>query len=321
MAEPRFEVTSFGETMLRLSVPVGERLEAAQSLEVHVGGAESNVCAALASLGRRCGWLSRLPDNPLGRAVLRRLRAAGMDTSAVLLVEGARLGTYYAEFAAAPRPTEVLYDRAHAAIAGLSPADVDWSYLLDTRLLHLTGITPALGEGCHRTVQDALARAHGTGVAVSLDVNYRRKLWPPGEAARTLGSLIAEVDLLICGETDAEILFGLEGDEGEILAELQALTRAQHVILTLGARGAAALSEGQLLRQPAVPAQVVDRFGAGDAFAAGVLDGWLDGSVREGLRRGASLAALAVTQRGDMVLTDRAEMNRALDAATDRIVR
>ena len=105
--------------MLRLSAPAGGRLETMTGLDVHLGGAESNVCAALASLGRRCSWLSRLPDNALGRYVLRTLRAANIDTSGVVLAPDARLGIYYVEFAAAPRTTEVIYDRSEAAITGL----------------------------------------------------------------------------------------------------------------------------------------------------------------------------------------------------------
>ena len=129
--------------MLRLSVPTGQRLEDAHQLAVHPGGTESNVCTALAGLGRRCGWVSRLPDSPPGRLVLRRLWAAGVDTSAVVLAASrtSRIGTYYVEFAAPPRPIRVIYDRANSAVSCMTGADVNWDYLLDTRMLHLTGIT------------------------------------------------------------------------------------------------------------------------------------------------------------------------------------
>jgi 2-dehydro-3-deoxygluconokinase len=307
--------------MLRLSVPAGERLADAHSFAVHPGGAESNVCAALASLGRRCGWLSRLPDNPLGEMVLRRLRAARIDLSAVVLAPGGRVGTYYAEFAAAPRPVQVVYDRAHSAMTEVTREDVDWSYLLDARVLHLTGITPALGGACRALVGEAVTRAKQAGVLVSFDVNYRSRLWPPQEAAGALRDLFAGVDLLICGQDDARELFELGGDERQLLAGLRPLTPARQIVLTRGESGACALDGDRFLSVPALTAQTIDRFGAGDAFAAGVIDGWLDGSLAEGLRRGTALAALALSQAGDMVVTSREEMNAVLKGSSRAVLR
>jgi 2-dehydro-3-deoxygluconokinase len=275
---------------------------------VHPGGAESNVCAALAGLGRRCGWISRLPDNPLGRLVLRRLQAAGVDSSAVVLAPNERLGTYYAEFATPPRPIQVIYDRADSAAARMTPADVNWEYLLRTRILHLTGITPALSQKCRQLVAEAIGRAQAAGVTVSFDVNYRHRLWSRTEAAAALRPLIAQVNCLICAEADARYLFDCAGDEQEVLACLRSLTQAHTLVLTRSEAGAVALEGEQLLQQPAWPAHVVDRFGAGDAFTAGVLDGLLDNSLAEGLARGAILGALALSQAGDMLMTTRAEL-------------
>src|SRR5438105_2667438 len=116
----RFDVVSLGETMLRLSVPVGERLDDARALDVEVGGTESNVCVALARLGWRCGWIGRLPDHALGNAVLRSLRADGVDVSAVTRVPGERVGTYFIEYATQPRAIQVIYDRADSAAAHMT---------------------------------------------------------------------------------------------------------------------------------------------------------------------------------------------------------
>ena len=318
---PRFDLTTLGETMLRLSVPAGQRLEEAQQLAVQPGGSESNVCAALAALGRRCGWVSRLPDNPLGHLIVRRLRAAGIDTSAVVLTQEGRVGTYYAEFAVSPRSTQVVYDRADSAVSHMSVAEVNWDYLLDTRLLHLTGITPALSESCMVLVAETVRRARRVGVTVSFDVNYRRKLSSPSRAAEVLKPLLAEVDLLICGEEDARELFGLEGDSRQVLTRLQALTSARQLVLTQGEKGASAVDNGTYLHESAIPAEVLDRFGAGDAFAAGVLDGILDRSLAQGLRRGVILAALTISQRGDMLVTSRDEMMRLQHDKPRRILR
>lgn len=318
---PKFDVTTLGETMLRLDVPVGNRLEDAGCFAVHPGGAESNVCGALAGLGRRCGWVSRLPDNPLGHLLLRRLRAHGIDTSAVVLAGGTRVGVYYVEFATPPRPIQVIYDRADSAAARMNPDDVDWDYLLDTRVLHLTGITPALSEECRRCLYEAIRRAKAAGVAVSLDVNYRSRLWSEQDAAALLRTVMIDVDLLICAREDAKRLFGYDGDTQDILTNLRSLTDAQHLVLTLGDAGVVALDGDRLLSQPSLPVHIVDRLGAGDALAAGILDGWLDGSLEEGLRRGIVLAALALSQVGDMLLTNRTEMNASLAGGKSGLVR
>lgn len=316
----RFHVGSFGETMWRLAAPRGRRLEETGELTVTVGGAESNVCAALAALGRRCAWTGRLPASPLGRNVLRKIRAAGVDTSGVRLVEGERLGLYFVEFGAAPRPTEVHYDRTASAAARTGPDDLPWETLLDSEVLHLTGITPALGSGPRELVRRAISLARDRGVAVSLDVNYRAKLWTPQEAAEVLGPLSAEVDLLVCGRRDAELLFGASGSDEKVLALLEERCPGT-VILTLGEEGAVTRVDGAEVRVAGIPTETVDRFGAGDAFSAGVIDGYLDGDVAAGLRRGVALAALALSQHGDAVSTTREEVERVMAGAPGSLLR
>lgn len=309
---PRFDVVSIGESMLRLSVPIGRRLDDARTLDVEVAGAECNVCFALARLGRRCGWVGRLPDDALGNNVLRALRADGVDVSAVRRAAGERIGTYFIEFAPPPRPIQVIYDRANSAAARMTPDDVDWDYVLDTRILHLTGITAALSESCYAIVEQAIRRAHDAGVTVSFDVNYRAKLWDAATAGARLRPLIAQADVLLCKGSDASLLFGCLGESRELVAALKSLTQAHAVLCTFGEQGAALLLEDEFMTHAALPVQIVDRIGSGDAFAAGVLDGLLDGDVREGLRRGVALAAIALSQFGDRVLTSRAELNAVL---------
>ena len=320
-ATPPFDLTTLGEIMLRLSVPNGQRLADLRRLDVEPGGAEGNVCAALAGLGHRCAWLSRLPDNPLGQMILRRLQAFGIDTTGVVLAEKGRVGTYYVEFATAPRPIQVVYDRADSAIANMTSDEVNWPHLLNTRLVHLTGITPALSPSCRRLTQDVVARAKEAGVPLSLDVNYRALLWSEREAAEALRPLIQGIDLLLCGRGDAARLFGLTGEDRQVLEALQAMSQAKRVVLTLGGGGAIALDEGTLLSQDGLPAEIVDRLGAGDAFAAGVIDGWLRGSLAEGLRQGVALGAMALSQAGDMLITHRAEMEAVMSDAEGGIVR
>src|SRR5689334_10914451 len=212
---PRFDLVSLGESMLRYSVPTGHRLKDARQLDVEVGGAESNVCVAAAQLGWRCGWVGRLPDTALGDIVLRVLRSDGVDVSAVKRVAGERIGTFYIEYATAPRSIQVIYDRADSAAAHMTVADVDWDYLLSTRILHLTGITPAVSESCYALVAEAIRRARAAGVTVSFDVNFRSKLWNAEDAGQRLRPLLAEADLLFCKGADAALLFGCTGEPRE----------------------------------------------------------------------------------------------------------
>ena len=308
----RFDVVGLGEVMLRLSVPAGERLDDARRLEVEYGGAECNTCVALARLGRRAAWVGRLPDHALGNAVLRAVRADGVDVSAVKRAPGERIGTYFIEYAGAPRAIQVIYDRADSAAARMTVSDVDWDYLLEARVLHISGITAGLSDSCHAVVAEAMRRARAAGVTVSFDVNYRAKLWSAAAAGERLRPLIAEADLLFCKGADAAALFGCTGEPQAQLSALQALTRAQ---------GAALLQGREFVRQPAVPAQIVDRIGSGDAFAAGAIDGFLDGDLRAGLRRGVALASIALTQHGDRVLTSRAELDAVLTQAGGDVAR
>ena len=323
----RFDLISLGESMLRLSVPVGRRLDDARALDLEAGGAEGNVCVALARLGWRVGWVGRLPDHALGSIIVRILRADGVDVSAVVRARDERMGTYFIEYAASPRPIQVIYDRADSAAAHMTVADVDWDYLLDTRILHLTGITAAISDSCYEIVAEAIRRAKAAGVLLSFDVNYRAKLWDPATAGAKLRPLIAEADLLLCKGADAALLFGCTGDPRQQMQALKGLTRAPAVFCTFGANGAALLLGDEFFEQPALPVQIVDRIGSGDAFAAGVLDGWLLGetdynaAMKDGLRRGVALAAIALSQYGDRVLTSRAELNAVMSTERRDVIR
>ncbi len=317
---PRFDFVSLGESMLRLSVPTGRRLDDTRMLDMELAGAESNVSVALARLGWKSGWFSRMPDHALARAIIRALRSDGVDVSSVKYVSDERLGTYFIEYATPPRATQVIYDRANSAASHMTIEDVDWSYLLDTRILHLTGITAALSDNCYELLAEAIQRAKSSGVLVSFDVNYRAKLWSASTAGEKLRPLIEQADLLLCKGADASSLFGCKGEPRQLMNELKALTHAKAIFCTFGDQGAALLSGDQFMSQPAVPVQIIDRIGSGDAFAAGVLDGLLTGGVTlsninvlaDGLRRGVTLAAIALSQFGDRVLSSRAELNAAL---------
>lgn len=310
MTEPRFDVTTVGEMLIRLSVPSGKRLENASQLDVHPAGAEANVATLLARLERRTCWFGALPDNPLGRLALNALRVAGVSTDGVVWKDHGRMGTYYVEFGEAPRGIQVTYDRAYSCAAQLQPDEMNWDLLLDTRLLHLTGITPALSPSCLEILSEAVQRAKARNVPVSFDINYRQKLWSEAEAARALLSLIQGVELLFCSQADAARLFHCTGSLQEVAEGVLELSQARHVLVTFGEQGALLWNGREWQQGPARPTRIVDRLGAGDALAAGLIHGWLDRDLSAGLRYGVTLAALALTQYGDMVVTNRDELNK-----------
>jgi 2-dehydro-3-deoxygluconokinase len=149
-----FDVVTVGEAMLRLSVAPGTRLETAEAFDVHVAGSEANVAVALARLGRKVAWLSGLPEGPLGRRVANALTGQGVDISHVRWVPNARLGIFYVEMALAPRRVTTVYDRLDSPAARMSVDDFPWSVVGESRLVHVSGITPALSrrvENCARS--------------------------------------------------------------------------------------------------------------------------------------------------------------------------
>ena len=310
MADPHFDVTTVGEMMLRLSVASGTRLELARQLDVYPAGAESNVVSLLSRLKRPTRWVGALPKNPLGRLAANHLRMAGVDLDGIIWRDEGRLGTYYVEFGAPPRGIQVTYDRAGSCASQLQPDQIDWDSLLNTRLLHLTGITPALSTSCHEIIAEAMRLAKERGVPVSFDVNYRQRLWSEVEAGETLGQLMKGVELLFCSQADAERLFNCKGTMQEIAQSMLELSKAKYVVITFGEQGALLWNGKEWLHEHAISTQIVDRLGAGDALASGVIHGWLEGNLSNGLRYGVTLAALALSQLGDMLITNKVELEK-----------
>lgn len=321
MSTRRFDITTIGETMLRLSIAAGHRFENMDALDVGTAGAEGNVIIALSHLERRCAWLSGLPNNALGRLAANHLRKAGVNLDAVVWRDEGRMGAYFVEFSAPPRPIQVIYDRADSVAANLTPADIDWEFLLDTRLLHLTGITPALSDSCTQVAKEAVRRAKAAGVPISFDVNYRGKLWSPDEARAMITPLVQEIDLFFCAAGDARIVFGCEGEAEENLQRLVELSNAKAVVMSIGEQGVIAWDGAQVHHVPSMPVQVVDRIGAGDGLAAGVIHGWLKDDLPLGLRYGVGMAALALTEHGDTVTTSAAELESLVGDAGNGVWR
>ena len=318
---PRFDVTTFGEGQLRYSVPAGHRLETADQFDVHPADSCGNVTSLLCRLGWSCGWVSALPKNPLGQRIANEFRLAGLDLGAVVWSDIQKVATYYVEYAVPPRSTQVYYDRANTCFSNLALEQIDFDYLLDTRLLHLSGLYMPLSPSVRAITLEAIRRARQKGVPVSFDMNFRRRLWTPEEARRTLQPLLQDVSVLFCGRSDAKAVLGIEGEPEAIVQQLGQLTPAGHIVTSLSSEGLIGWDRQRFHRQPAREVIILDRIGAGDAMVAGVLHGWLSGDFGLGLRCGALTAALALSQYGDQVLTSRQELEALLDSGSGDIVR
>lgn len=294
------DVVTVGEAMIRLAAPYGEALEAAPHLEARVAGAEANVAVTLARLGFRCGWISKLVDDPLGRRVAGELRRHGVDVSAVVWTSQGRTGLYLLEQTPPPRGVTVYYDRAGSACSTVTPEEIDWAYVRSARWVHVTGITPALSDSCARTTARLLAEARACGAQASFDVNYRRKLWTAQQARAALEPLLDGVEIVIAAQEDAREVFGFASAASDLVVRLRDHTRAATAVITAGADGAYLANGHAVHHEPAIPGVEVDPIGRGDAFAAGLLWGALEGNVVTGLRYGVALASLSQAYRGDI---------------------
>lgn len=306
-----YDLTTLGETMLRLSVPTGTRLQNARQFDVSAGGAESNVAGALAQLGWRVGWFSSLPDQPLGHLLVSPMQKVGVDVQVGWKSTG-RVGTYFIEFAAPPRTSQVVYDRAESCASQMTIDDVNLEQLLNTRWLHLTGITPALSSSCQALIHTLFTQATERGIKRSFDVNYRARLWSPSEARTTCLALAQNVDLLFCSLRDAHTVFEIQGTPEHCIEQLQKITHAKQIVMSMGDQGAVFFDGEKQHHRPAVKTQIIDRIGAGDALAAGVLHGILSDGSERALDCGVMMAALALSQHGDMVTTSRAELDQLI---------
>ena len=329
-------VVCFGEMLIRLSAPANELMFQSPRLDVRFGGAEANVAVSLACLGDRSAMVSVLPDNALGHAALDELRRHGVDVSGIAFGPG-RMGLYFLTPGAVLRPSEIVYDRAGSAFASAASDHVAWEQRLDgAKFLHLSGVTPALGADAAAAAERAVAAANGQGVAVSFDGNYRAKLWAAwrGDGPAILRRLLAGASLGFLDERDIALILDrpfthddpADNRRAAAVAAFEAFPKLERIACTLRLQHAVdhhELSavmftrEGEL-RTPAYPlVGIVDRIGAGDAFAAGVLHG-LVGSLDDGaaLEFGLAAACLKHGVPGDFNLSRCADVESFLAGGT-----
>jgi 2-dehydro-3-deoxygluconokinase len=287
------DVVTLGETMaVFTSASVGP-LRHATSLTVGAAGAESNMAIGLRRLGASVAWIGRVGDDELGQLVLARLRGEDVDVRGAVVDPGAPTGLMVKERRTGTI-SRVHYYRRGSAGSRLGVDDVDEAAIVAARILHVTGITPALSDTARAAVSRAVEVARAAGTLVSLDYNYRSALWSPEEAREVLRVLTARADVVFAGEEETELVAGAP------TVEALAALGPREAIVKRGAKGAVAAVGGVVCEAPAVPVRVVDPVGAGDAFVAAYLAGLLEGhDPEERLRAACAAGAFAVTVDGD----------------------
>lgn len=330
------KVVSFGEIMLRLSPPGFERLLQSASLVATFGGGEANVAVSCAQFGLDSWYVTRLPRNPIGDAAVRALRAEGVRTDAIVR-GGDRVGIYFAESGASQRASVVVYDRARSAISEMAPGTVDWTSVLDAASwFHVTGITPALGPNAVACTTEALTAAKRAGARVSVDLNFRKKLWTEAAAQQVMRPMMSHVDVVIANEEDIQSVLGLRVEGADVTSghlDVEAYRRvAEQITRELGPSlvaitlresvsasdngWSAVLWDGkanQFHRSQRYDVRLVDRIGGGDSFAGGLIYGLVSGrSPADSLRFAVAASALKQTIPGDF--------NRVTVDEVDRLV-
>lgn len=325
------KVVTMGEIMLRLSTPGYERFIQADRFDAVYGGGEANVAVSLASFGLKAHFVSKVPKNEIGQSAVNHLRRFGVETDFIAR-GGERLGIYFLETGVSMRPSKVIYDRANSSISEAKPEDFDFdSIFKDADWFHFTGITPALGDNAAMLTEEALKAAKRYGCTVSVDLNYRKKLWTSEKAQKVMTNLMEYVDVCIGNEEDAELVLGFKPGKTDVTTgelELEGYKsifeqmvdkfRFKYVVSSLresysasdNGWSACAYDGKEFYRSKKYEVRIVDRVGGGDSFAAGFIFSLLNGNdFKDALEFGVAASALKHTIPGDfnMITVDEVE--------------
>ncbi len=327
------KVVTMGEIMLRLSTPNNEKFIQADEFDINYGGGEANVAVSLANYGHDAGFVTAVPDNELGECAIASLRKYGVDTKNIAKC-GERLGIYYLESGSAMRPSKVVYDRAHSSISTATAADFDVDKIFEgVDWFHFTGITPAVSDSAAVLTEEALKAAKKHGVKVSVDLNFRKKLWSSEKAQKVMKNLMQYVDVCIGNEEDAELVLGYKPGNTDVTSgdlelagyksifeQMVADYNFEYCISSLRVSHSASdngwsaciysrdTKEFYHSKEYSIH-PIVDRVGGGDSFAGGVICGLLDGKdFKAALEFGVAASALKHTIPGDFNLVSRKEV-------------
>ncbi len=338
------KIITMGEIMLRLSTPGHKRFTQSESFDATYGGGEANVAVSLANYGHEVHFVSKLPLNPIGDSAINHLRRYGVDTSYISR-GGNRLGIYFLETGASMRASSVVYDRANSAIAEADIYDFDFDKIFKgASWFHWTGITPALGPKAASLTKAALIAAKKHGVTVSVDLNYRKKLWTPEEAQRVMKDLMQYVDVCIGNEEDAYLVLGFKPKNTDItkgkldtsgyeaiFKEMKKAFGFKYIASSLRESFSATHNGWQALLYNGESFYlskhydinpIIDRVGGGDSFAGGLIHGLLTSIPQEAIEFAVAASALKHTIPGDYNLINEIEVNKlAKGNASGRVER
>lgn len=341
-------IVTFGEIMLRLATPLHKRFSQADSFCASFGGGEANVAVSLANYGLEADFVTRLPDNDLGRAVIMELKKHGVGTENILF-GGERLGIYFLETGSVSRPSKVVYDRSHSSVSEVAPGMVDWERVFEgASWFHWTGITPAISKGAADSCLEAVKAAKKAGLTVSCDLNFRKNLWKWGRsAAEVMPELVSYCDVILGNEEDADKVFGIKPDKADVSAgkvessEFESVCRklkekfpgAGKIIITL--RGSISADHNtwsgilfngaDFFRAPVYQiTHIVDRVGGGDSFMGGLIYGLLAyrNDDQKALDFAVAASCLKHTIHGDFNLVTVPEVEQLMKGdASGRVIR
>ncbi len=349
-----YDVLALGECMIRLSPPGHQRIENSFLFEAYAGGGEYNVSYALARFGLRTGWISRLVDNPLGQFIRNHARSSGMDLSEVIWVpydgvgRNDRIGLNFTEVGIGVRPSMMMYDRGHTAIAHMKPGEVDWKRIFSVRKarwFHTGGIFTALSDDCADVAREAMKAAHEAGTIVSYDLNFRSKLWDSKKAIEVTSKLVPYIDVLIGNEEDFQKVLGFEvhGTDENLkslpIEEYKNMVRKVvaaypniHIVGTtlrevvsglINNWSAIIYYDGTFYHSRVYERlEIEDRIGGGDGFCSGLIHGILNGmEPQTSIEMGAALGALLQSTRGDTSIVTLEEVKHVMHGGSARIKR
>lgn len=326
------KVVTMGEIMLRLSTPGYQKFIQAESFDVCYGGGEANVAVSLANYGHDAEFITKVPENPIGECAVAALRKMNVETKHIAK-GGERLGIYFLETGASMRASNVVYDRAHSSIATATAADFDFDEIFDgADWFHFTGITPAVSDAAAELTELALKAAKKKGLTVSVDLNFRKKLWSSEKAQKIMSNLMQYVDVCIGNEEDADKVLGFKPENTDVtsgelnLAGYESIFKQmvdkfnfKYVISSLRESYSASdngwsaciysRDDKEFYHSRKYEVRIVDRVGGGDSFAGGVICGFLDGkNFKDALEFGVAASALKHTIPGDFNLVSRQDV-------------
>lgn len=291
------DLVTIGETLVAFAPMEKVSIRYASTFSKKIAGAESNVAIGVKKLGHNVGWISRLGKDELGEFVLREIRGEGVDTSFAIWDDEHPTGLMFKQ--STSEETSVFYYRKGSAASYLRPKDLPLDYIKSAKILHITGITPALSESCLETIMEAIKIARNNNVKICFDPNIRLRLWNKEHATQTIIKILKQIDIALIGQDEGNILFGTENPI-KIIEECKKFG-VNTIAVKLGKEGAFVSDNEKTIKVDAIPTRVIDNVGAGDAFAAGFICGILEGrDIEKCGEMGCRMGELVISSQGDI---------------------